>query len=198
LCRRTLTIAHVSIKQTHITNFTLAKPIVQLMDVSVQRNVSSPLLARPRARVACSDCRRRKVRCNVVLSGRPCTNCRLDGFECVTRPKKQRVSRISADTTQAADTDRVSVTNQSQDHCTRIPAIADSQLSSRPTFQADSIEKYRGPTSVATEAPFVESQSPSSYEFSNLSEPLFQSALSGHSTSKLSGYSTFKAHVYDS
>lgn len=160
------------------------------MDISV-RNTSSPLVARPRARIACSYCHRRKVRCNVAICGHPCTNCRLDGFECVTRPKKPRGVRISAGTPQAVDTDRLSVMNEDQDHYTRIPTTTGTQMSSRPASPADDIGRSCGPTSVATEAPFVEmSRSTSSCEFSNLSKSQFQSALSR--------CSTFKAHVRES
>ncbi|KAM5346048.1 hypothetical protein ACJ41O_009053 [Fusarium nematophilum] len=35
-----------------------------------------------RAAHACLRCRTRKVRCNVSISGTPCMNCRLDGYEC--------------------------------------------------------------------------------------------------------------------
>lgn len=36
-----------------------------------------------RASVACARCRGRKVRCDVAINGRWCTNCRLDGVACV-------------------------------------------------------------------------------------------------------------------
>ncbi|KAJ0416297.1 fungal-specific transcription factor domain-containing protein [Aspergillus carlsbadensis] len=35
-----------------------------------------------RAARACVYCRTRKVRCDVLSGGRPCTNCKLDGLEC--------------------------------------------------------------------------------------------------------------------
>ena len=45
-----------------------------------------------RASKACHCCRSRKVRCDVVERGTPCTNCRLDMVKCVVhdskRPKK--------------------------------------------------------------------------------------------------------------
>ncbi|KAJ5986168.1 hypothetical protein N7451_010533 [Penicillium sp. IBT 35674x] len=51
-------------------------------------------------------------------------------------------------------------------------------MSSRPTSPAFDIGTSRVPTSVATEAPFVEvSRNSGSYEFSSLSKPQFQSAL---------------------
>ncbi|KAM6538193.1 hypothetical protein FALCPG4_000076 [Fusarium falciforme] len=39
--------------------------------------------SRKRATKACLKCRRRKVRCDVTRTSAPCTNCRLDGDECV-------------------------------------------------------------------------------------------------------------------
>jgi hypothetical protein len=43
-----------------------------------------------RASKACHCCRSRKVRCDVVESGIPCTNCRLDEVECVVTEGKRR------------------------------------------------------------------------------------------------------------
>ncbi|KAL4961519.1 uncharacterized protein BDV14DRAFT_123233 [Aspergillus stella-maris] len=57
-----------------------------------------PLRVR-RSAVACRTCRRRKIRCDVTVSGYPCTNCRLDNDHCVvvgpkrpqnTKPAKRR------------------------------------------------------------------------------------------------------------
>ena len=56
-----------------------------------------------RARVACLHCRARKVRCTLAVKGPPCTNCQLDGLECVTRPKLRRGLRESIDTSLAED-----------------------------------------------------------------------------------------------
>lgn len=41
--------------------------------------------AKRRSSRACLSCRSRKVRCDVVNCGPPCTNCRLDDVECVLR-----------------------------------------------------------------------------------------------------------------
>lgn len=52
-----------------------------------------PAASRPvkrRASKACCCCRARKVRCDVVESGAPCTNCRLDEVECVVTESKRR------------------------------------------------------------------------------------------------------------
>jgi hypothetical protein len=43
-----------------------------------------------RASKACCCCRARKVRCDVVENGSPCTNCRLDQVECVVTESKRR------------------------------------------------------------------------------------------------------------
>jgi hypothetical protein len=43
-----------------------------------------------RAVVACMNCRRRKIRCDVTLNGVPCTNCQLDNNRCViVNPRRQ-------------------------------------------------------------------------------------------------------------
>ncbi|KAK4547409.1 hypothetical protein LTR36_001065 [Oleoguttula mirabilis] len=43
-----------------------------------------------RASKACQCCRSRKVRCNVVEHGAPCTNCRLDEVECIVSESKRK------------------------------------------------------------------------------------------------------------
>ncbi|VUC23904.1 unnamed protein product [Clonostachys rosea] len=54
-------------------------------------------IARRRAAKACLSCRNRKVRCDVVSGGHPCTNCRLDGVGCTVgksnRGRKPKVPR---------------------------------------------------------------------------------------------------------
>ncbi|PTB39325.1 hypothetical protein M441DRAFT_38369 [Trichoderma asperellum CBS 433.97] len=60
---------------------------------------SSPLLrTRLRASHACTVCRIRKVRCDVAVTGFPCTNCKLDSANCKVLPRKrkweQRVKRV--------------------------------------------------------------------------------------------------------
>ncbi|PYH46680.1 putative C6 transcription factor (Ctf1B) [Aspergillus saccharolyticus JOP 1030-1] len=60
-----------------------------------------PANSRPvkrRASKACCCCRARKVRCDVVENGSPCTNCRLDQVECiVTESKRRKKSRVESD-----------------------------------------------------------------------------------------------------
>lgn len=43
-----------------------------------------------RARVACEVCHERKVRCDGVANGFPCTNCRLDSKACTFRPSRRK------------------------------------------------------------------------------------------------------------
>ncbi|KJR86024.1 uncharacterized protein SPSK_08559 [Sporothrix schenckii 1099-18] len=48
---------------------------------------------RRRASRACLACRARKVRCDVIVSGKPCTNCRLDFSECVVQLRRKNRCR---------------------------------------------------------------------------------------------------------
>ena len=50
-----------------------------------------------RASKACCCCRARKVRCDVVENGSPCTNCRLDQVECVVTESKRRKFVLAAE-----------------------------------------------------------------------------------------------------
>ncbi|KAK7212168.1 hypothetical protein V2G26_019346 [Clonostachys chloroleuca] len=60
---------------------------------------------RPRATSACLDCRRRKVRCDVVLR-RPCSNCQLDEYDCqVMARRPKRAGSCGACTQQGDGTD---------------------------------------------------------------------------------------------
>lgn len=44
---------------------------------------------RPRSKVACRECRRRKVRCDVYQRGVPCTNCHLDSSDCAVLKRRR-------------------------------------------------------------------------------------------------------------
>lgn len=46
-----------------------------------------------RASKACSSCRSRKVRCDVLQVGCPCTKCRIDDFKCTVGERKKRRKR---------------------------------------------------------------------------------------------------------
>lgn len=43
-----------------------------------------------RAAKACQTCRSRKVRCDVVESGPPCNNCRLDQIQCIVSDSRRK------------------------------------------------------------------------------------------------------------
>lgn len=47
----------------------------------------------PRAAKACTSCHSRKVRCDVLEIGQPCTSCQNHGFECVLSKRKRRRQR---------------------------------------------------------------------------------------------------------
>lgn len=70
------------------------------MDIRAKRKLNGQP---SRARIACLHCRARKVRCTLTIKGPPCTNCHLDGLECVTRPKLRRGLRESIDISLAED-----------------------------------------------------------------------------------------------
>lgn len=52
-----------------------------------------------RSSLACSGCRIRKVRCDVLQTGSPCTRCRADDFDCEVqaRKKRRRVGRTESE-----------------------------------------------------------------------------------------------------
>lgn len=51
-------------------------------DADPRLNIAGLDRKRPRAAKACSRCHVRKVRCDAVQRGRPCTNCELDQHDC--------------------------------------------------------------------------------------------------------------------
>lgn len=73
-------------------------------DHTRQAGRANPRNVRRRARVACTACRSRKVRCDVVNNW-PCTNCRLDRADCQVPGARHRVHhRKSSDTTEIETT----------------------------------------------------------------------------------------------
>ena len=58
------------------TSFPAEPPQVQQRPISKRRG-------KKRSSRACSSCRTRKVRCNIVAHGAPCSNCRHDEIDCV-------------------------------------------------------------------------------------------------------------------
>lgn len=45
--------------------------------------------SKKRSTQACLSCRSRKVRCDVVNEGTPCTNCRLDDVDCILKKSRR-------------------------------------------------------------------------------------------------------------
>ncbi|KAL4809779.1 fungal-specific transcription factor domain-containing protein [Aspergillus unguis] len=56
-----------------------------------------------RSNRACLSCRNRKVRCDVLLGGHPCTNCRLDEIECILKESNRGRKPASATVMQASE-----------------------------------------------------------------------------------------------
>ncbi|KAF5010959.1 hypothetical protein FDECE_2922 [Fusarium decemcellulare] len=55
-----------------------------------------------RASKACLSCRNRKVRCDLVSGGHPCTNCRLDTLDCIVKESHRGRKPAAATTIQVA------------------------------------------------------------------------------------------------
>ncbi|CAK7200318.1 hypothetical protein SEUCBS139899_003009 [Sporothrix eucalyptigena] len=70
-----------------------------------------------RAHKACLSCRNRKVRCDVVSRGQPCTNCRLDGVDCAVKESNRGRKPANACRHQA-------VSGQSRSSQTSRPSVA--------------------------------------------------------------------------
>lgn len=80
------------------TSTTSSAPSQSKRKASAAGLPSSGRTVKRRASKACHCCRSRKVRCDVVESGIPCTNCRLDEVECiVTEGKRRRKSYADGD-----------------------------------------------------------------------------------------------------
>ncbi|KAF3484240.1 C6 transcription factor [Arthroderma uncinatum] len=94
--------------------------------------------ARPvkrRASKACCCCRARKVRCDVVENGSPCTNCRLDDVECVVaESKRKKKHHIDGPSEHSADssTDQAFIFGSKSDSSNLFPSISDPWASLSP------------------------------------------------------------------
>ncbi|VTT68198.1 unnamed protein product [Fusarium fujikuroi] len=71
-------------------------------DTSRGHNSSVPFSARLgirriRSRVACQACNKRKVKCDVAETSRPCSNCQRGGQDCIVLPRKKYRSTSSPD-----------------------------------------------------------------------------------------------------
>ncbi|KAK2865033.1 hypothetical protein FQN49_003979 [Arthroderma sp. PD_2] len=88
-----------------------------------------------RASKACCCCRARKVRCDVVENGSPCTNCRLDEVECVVaeskRKKKHQVEAPSEHSTDS-QTDQTFIFGSKSDSNNLFPSISEPWASLSP------------------------------------------------------------------
>jgi hypothetical protein len=98
-----------------------------------------------RASRACHCCRSRKVRCDVVESGTPCTNCRLDEVECMVSVSKRRkrpradgdVSRQSPASSNDSSEELQGFTVYEETGVQTIPATLDEFLATRPSGSLD-------------------------------------------------------------
>ena len=75
---------------TTMTSPAAIKPNLKRNATSAGLGTTSGRTVKRRASRACHCCRSRKVRCDVMESGTPCTNCRLDEVECVVTDSKRR------------------------------------------------------------------------------------------------------------
>ena len=70
---------------------TATSPGLEILPQVVPRRISKRR-GKKRSSKACATCRVRKVRCNIVAHGAPCSNCRYDGIECILPlSRKQRL-----------------------------------------------------------------------------------------------------------
>lgn len=130
---------------------TMAQPVQSATKRKSAAAGLSAVSTRPvkrRASKACQCCRSRKVRCDVVESGIPCTNCRLDEVECcVTEGKRRKKSCIETDILQASPIDSV----EDHESITQFPTFDDidglqdlsmpAQHSNSPIRTADGFEQ---------------------------------------------------------
>ncbi|KAM5469102.1 hypothetical protein MauCBS54593_004454 [Microsporum audouinii] len=81
-----------------------------------------------RASKACCCCRARKVRCDVVENGSPCTNCRLDDVDCVvaeSKRKKKHHVEAPAEDSRDSSIDHSFIFANKADSNNPIPSISD-------------------------------------------------------------------------
>jgi hypothetical protein len=98
-----------------------------------------------RASRACHCCRSRKVRCDVVESGTPCTNCRLDEVECMVSDSKRRkrpradggVSHQSPGSSNDSSEELQGFSGYEETGVKNIPATLDEFLATGPSGSLD-------------------------------------------------------------
>lgn len=79
------------IAKLDVTRSSLLSALFQMPPQTPPSPANKPRIRR--ARVACEYCHGRKVRCDAMVHGFPCTNCRLDNVECLkwaSNPKSER------------------------------------------------------------------------------------------------------------
>ncbi|KAH7142915.1 fungal-specific transcription factor domain-containing protein [Dactylonectria estremocensis] len=67
----------------------LPRPASSTQQGDLQSDAKKRIIRR-RAHRACLECRKRKVRCDVIVEGQLCTNCRLDGRPCTVSDRRKR------------------------------------------------------------------------------------------------------------
>lgn len=71
----------------------LDDPLSECTLTKMPQSPKSIKLHAPRAAKACTSCHSRKIRCDVLKTGLPCTKCQLHGFECALAERKRRRPR---------------------------------------------------------------------------------------------------------
>lgn len=64
-----------------------------------------------RASKACACCRTRKIRCDVLKTGVPCTKCQLDGFDCVVQARKKRRGKNESENQPPSPSDELRISD---------------------------------------------------------------------------------------
>ena len=82
---------------TKMSAFSSTQPAMQRKTGTVTTLPSSGRVVKRRASRACQCCQSRKVKCDVVERGIPCTKCRLDKVECAVSNSKKRKWRHSGE-----------------------------------------------------------------------------------------------------
>ncbi|KAH8696232.1 fungal-specific transcription factor domain-containing protein [Talaromyces proteolyticus] len=85
--------------------------------------------ARQRAKRACTECNTRRVRCDVVLQGQPCSNCQASGGKCEVVPSKRgRYPRKSREHRASTGIENPASPRRAGHIVTTVPSGAASQL----------------------------------------------------------------------
>ncbi|KAF4966608.1 hypothetical protein FSARC_5728 [Fusarium sarcochroum] len=93
---------------------------------SVTSQPQSQGVKRRRARKACAECNRRKVRCDLSDVGLPCTNCLDDGVVCDIPHRKKRSARSKVNSEPIGEASRLEA-NASLPVADSVPVVAEEQ-----------------------------------------------------------------------